>query len=163
MPDGISTEKVLCKHRSVIIQLLTMLPQCVHADEEDEIPPGNGRQPSRAPGQKAAPAPRQRLPSSTWGALSAMAGGTRVPPPRPQRDDVQVQNRVAGPYSPTPAVIGEGRRGVMFAMMEACMITNDHTGLELVIYCTSQATKSNAQQYMLSWATLSDLTLFRML
>jgi len=32
----------------------------------------------------SAPAPRQRLPSSSWTAMSAMAGGTRAVPPRPR-------------------------------------------------------------------------------
>ena len=38
-----------------------------------------------------APAPRQRLPSSSWTAMSAMAGGTRAVPPRPRDADESPQ------------------------------------------------------------------------
>lgn len=62
--------------------------------DDEEAPQGSGRQPSRAQDLRAAPTPRQRLPSSTWGAMSAMAGGTRATPPRPQRDDVQVHQHI---------------------------------------------------------------------
>ena len=39
----------------------------------------------------SAPAPRQRLPSSSWTAMSAMAGGTRAVPPRPRDADESPQ------------------------------------------------------------------------
>lgn len=57
--------------------------------DEEEATQGNSRQPLRSQDRKPAAPPRQRLPSSTWGAMSAMAGGTRVTSPRPQTDDVQ--------------------------------------------------------------------------
>lgn len=64
--------------------------QCNLSDDDEEATQGSSRQPPRAQDHGAARPPRQRLPSSTWGAMSAMAGGTRGTPSRPQRDDVQV-------------------------------------------------------------------------
>lgn len=52
---------------------------------------GDGQQPHTRQRGAASPAPRQRLPSSSWNAMSAMAGGTRVPPPRPREPQDSAQ------------------------------------------------------------------------
>ena len=64
---------------------------CADEEEDGECSSSNSSsQRHRAPA--ASPPPRQRLPSSTWGAMSAMAGGTRAFPHKPQdpRDAAEV-------------------------------------------------------------------------
>ena len=52
------------------------------AEEADAAQRSNAGSQGKA--AASAPAPRQRLPSSSWTAMSAMAGGTRAVPPRPR-------------------------------------------------------------------------------
>lgn len=96
--------------------------------DDEEAPQSSGRQPSRAQDLRAAPSPRQRLPSSTWGAMSAMAGGTRATPPRPQRDDVLVQQHTHHQHLWKPLDCSNFGRFLMTPAM--CSMTVDTRCLE---------------------------------
>ncbi|DBA92080.1 hypothetical protein WJX77_001940 [Trebouxia sp. C0004] len=64
-------------------------PAATSSEEADAAQRSNGSSQGKA--AASTPAPRQRLPSSSWTAMSAMAGGTRAVPARPRDADESPQ------------------------------------------------------------------------